>query len=42
MYADALILMSSLLTVLQKMIDVCVSEAIVMSFNAKKAAIIRV
>lgn len=45
MYADDLILMSSSLTVLQKMIDVCVSEAtseLDMSFNAKKSAIIRV
>ena len=44
-YADDLILMSSSLTVLQRMIDVCVSEAtseLDMSFNAKKSAIIRV
>ena len=44
-YADDLILMSSSLTVLQRMIDVCVSEAtseLDMSSNAKKSTIIRV
>lgn len=44
-YADDLVLMSSSLTVLQKMIDACVheaSEVLDLTFNAKKSSIIRI
>jgi len=45
MYADDLVLMSASLTVLQKMMDICVLEAteeLDMTFNAIKSSVVRV
>jgi len=44
MYADDLLLMSASLTVLQKMIDLCLAEAncLDMKFNAAKSMVMRI
>ena len=44
MYADDLLLMSASLTILQKMIDICVAEAcyLDMKFNATKSMVMRI